>query len=995
MIGKTISHYRVLGQIGEGGMGVVYVAEDTRFGRRIAIKIPHAGKDESHYRSRFLKEARAVSRLNHRNIATVYDMGETDDGRPYIVMELVSGQTLGDVLAGPGLSVARAVEVIREVAEALAEAHSHNIIHRDIKPSNVIISDKGEVKVLDFGLAKQLEEDGTKSRAMSEHTRSDVVIGTPLYLSPEQARGAKVDPRSDLFTLGALLYECVSGRPAFSGANVIEIGAQVLHFDPPPPSRSNPRVPAELDRLVKRALAKKPEDRFQTAKEFAEELSRVRARIPDSDSARTRRLAGVDTLARSSAFITMAETLKRPRLSLLSVLGVGAVVALALFGSYYLFMRRTAHVPNPGAVVLYEQGVEAMREGAYFRATGLLNQAVKADDKYALAHARLAEAWTELDFLDRAKDEMLAATTLVPDINALEREDALYFDAIRSTLSRHFPEAVKNYEELARLKPVPQRLVDLGRAHVKNDDTAKAVDAFTQAASRDETYAAASLSLGTLHARQRNLAAATTAFDRAEKLYAAAGNREGEAEVHYQRGRLFVDLNRKDEARGELAVALAAATATGNVYQQVQAKLQLAYLPDDLAQAESLATEALNLAQSSGMQNLVVRGYIDLGVQYLSRKSFDEADRNLVHGLDAARSYQSRRLEALALVNLASLRERQNRFEDAVKFAQQAHEFYSKGGYRKEDTAAGQIIARVKARQGDYEGARAALEEQIRANESSSDSRMLGQLHRECGSVLSKQNRSAEAVRHYREAIAIAKSLSDNTLLSYSLLNIADSLWQLGRYDDAEQYLAQLVELAQARQPPDGDMLTRVALVQAAMDLSRRRFTDARAKSGQALAALQQVARPKEVKADAEVLICLAEALGGAPLRGKTLCDEAARVADDIGDPVFISVAQLALAEALLGAGDPAGARETALRAEEFFARSENVESDWRALALLGMACRRSGDETTAHDYFTRAAAQLSKLEQSLGEEAAGYLSRPDVQRLRRELGGDAVAEAR
>src|SRR3954469_15162768 len=171
MNGKTISHYRILGPIGEGGMGVVYVAEDTRLGRRVAIKIPHAGKDESHYRSRFLREARAVSKLTHRNIAAVYDLGETDDGQLYIVMELVSGQTLGDVLAGPGLSVGRAVEVIREVADALSEAHSHGIIHRDVKPSNVIISERGEVKVLDFGLAKQLDEDGTKSRALSEHTR--------------------------------------------------------------------------------------------------------------------------------------------------------------------------------------------------------------------------------------------------------------------------------------------------------------------------------------------------------------------------------------------------------------------------------------------------------------------------------------------------------------------------------------------------------------------------------------------------------------------------------------------------------------------------------------------------------------------------------------------------------------------------------------------------------------------------------------------------------
>src|SRR4051812_15247982 len=447
MNGKTISHYRILGQIGEGGMGVVYVAEDTRFGRRVAIKIPHAGKEESHYRSRFLREARAVSKLNHRNIATVYDMGETDDGRPYIVMELVSGQTLGDVLAGPGLSVARAVEVIREVADALSEAHAHGIIHRDVKPSNVIISERGEVKVLDFGLAKQLDEDGTKSRALSEHTRSDVVIGTPLYLSPEQARGAKVDPRSDLFTLGVLLYECISGRPAFSGANVIEIGAQVLHFDPPPPSRFNPRVTTDLDKTVKRALAKKPEDRFQNAKEFADELARVRSRISDSDSTRTRRLAGVENLTRSSAFITMAENLRRPRFSPLTVMA--GVVALAVVATVlYFVFRPTVHTPKPEAVALYDRGVEAMREGAYFRATGLLKQAIEADGEYALAHARLAEAWTEMDFLDRAKDEMILATTLVPNKSALLHEDSLYFDAVRATVSRHYPEAVKNYEEL-------------------------------------------------------------------------------------------------------------------------------------------------------------------------------------------------------------------------------------------------------------------------------------------------------------------------------------------------------------------------------------------------------------------------------------------------------------------------------------------------------------------------------------------------------------------
>jgi tetratricopeptide (TPR) repeat protein len=992
MNGKTISHYRILGQIGEGGMGVVYVAEDTRLGRRVAIKIPHAGKDESHYRSRFLREARAVSKLTHRNIAAVYDLGETDDGQLYIVMELVSGQTLGDVLAGPGLSVARAVEVIREVADALSEAHSHGIIHRDIKPSNVIISERGEVKVLDFGLAKQLDEDGTKSRALSEHTRSDVVIGTPLYLSPEQARGAKVDPRSDLFTLGVLLYECISGRPAFSGANVIEIGAQVLHFDPPPPSRFNPRVTAELDRFVKRALAKKPEDRFQNAKEFSDGLARMRARMPDSDSTRTRRLAGVESLTRSSALITMAETLRRPRFSPLTL--IGAVAALALVALVlYFALRPSVHTPPLIAVKFYEQGVEAMREGGYLRATDLLKQAVAADAEYVLAHARLAEALTELDYLDRAKDEMLLATTL-PDKGALTREDALYFNAVSATVTRKYPEAVKNYEELVRLKPDPRRLVDLGRAYVKNDEAPKAVEAFTKAAASDDSYAAAWVNLGTQHARTKTIAAATTAFDHAEKLYVSAGNREGEAEVHYQRGRLLIEQGKKDEARRELQQTLDIARSTGNVYQQVQAMLQFAYIPEDLAQAEAYANDAVKIAQSNNMPNLAARGYIDLGAQYLTRGRYDEADRLLSRGLDFALEYKARRLEAFANINLASVRLGQNRLDEAVHLAEPARDYYTQNGFRREAALAAQLLARVKGKQGDYEGARAALEEQIRANDSSADARLLGMLHRECGSVLAKQDRFAEAIDHYRQAITIAKELPDNKLLAFSLLNIAGSLWRLGHYEDAAEALKQLAEMV-ASQNSDKDMLTFVSLVEADMALSQGHFDDARAKGGQVLADMKAAGGRRETTADADLVVCLAETFGGAPARGKPLCDAAALLAVQIGDPLFVSNSQLALAEALLEVGDAAGARTQALAAEDFFARSGRVESDWRALVIAGKACRLAGDGAAARDYFARAAAQLSLLEKSLGGAAAGYLSRQDVQRLRRELGGDAVAEAR
>src|SRR5262249_55797850 len=206
----------------------------------------------------------------------------TPDGRPYIVMELVKGKNVSDLLRDGGLTLAESVEIVAAIAEGLSEAHHHGIVHRDIKPSNVIVTDRGNVKVLDFGLVKQLGEahsstgDSQAQTLYATRTRSDVIVGTPLYLSPEQASGRAVDGRSDLFSLGALLYECITGQSAFSGSSVLEIGAQVIHVNPMPPSQINPQVPAELDRITLKALEKKVEDRYQSAAELLTDLHAIK-----------------------------------------------------------------------------------------------------------------------------------------------------------------------------------------------------------------------------------------------------------------------------------------------------------------------------------------------------------------------------------------------------------------------------------------------------------------------------------------------------------------------------------------------------------------------------------------------------------------------------------------------------------------------------------------------------------------------------------------------
>src|SRR5258705_13057534 len=207
----------------------------------------------------------------------VHDYGETDDGRPFIVMEFVKGKSLAE-LQEEGLTLSRSVEILSAIANALSESHEQGIVHRDIKPSNILVNERGQVKVLDFGLVKHFGEqpvsgvDLDARTIYSTKTRSDVIVGTPLYLSPEQATGKEVDGRSDLFALGALLYECLTGQSAFSGGSVLEIGAQIIHVTPNPPSKLNPAVTPALDRVTMKALEKKVDARYQSAADFLKEL---------------------------------------------------------------------------------------------------------------------------------------------------------------------------------------------------------------------------------------------------------------------------------------------------------------------------------------------------------------------------------------------------------------------------------------------------------------------------------------------------------------------------------------------------------------------------------------------------------------------------------------------------------------------------------------------------------------------------------------------------
>jgi eukaryotic-like serine/threonine-protein kinase len=471
--GRSLGHYQTLSLIGAGGMGRVYLAEDMRLGRKVALKLlPAAFTQDKERVRRFKQEARAASSLNHPNILTIHEIGEAstaEGGAHYIVSEFVEGETLRAMLRGGRLDVGKAAAIAEQVASALSVAHEAGIVHRDIKMENVMVRPDGLVKVLDFGLAKLTEAPSPPADSQAStnlSTAPGIVMGTVSYMSPEQARGQKVDLRADIFSLGVVLYEMLAGRRPFEGATVSDVIAALLTAEPPPLRQYRAEATAELEQVVGKCLAKPREARYQSA---AELIVALKTLPPGSQTkgATTHRVEGTRPRSASWRWLPIAAT------ALLLVVGLVWFLSWRRsqasqpdqikLTSQEQIRQANVHSVNPKAYDEYLSGrFYANRQNKADNETAImkLERAVALDPNFAAAHAELAQAyvWRFFLFTPGEKQWQEKAFVEVEKALSLDKDSAVAHLALGRLLwtpANHFPheKSIKEYRRALTLDP--------------------------------------------------------------------------------------------------------------------------------------------------------------------------------------------------------------------------------------------------------------------------------------------------------------------------------------------------------------------------------------------------------------------------------------------------------------------------------------------------------------------------------------------------------------
>jgi tetratricopeptide (TPR) repeat protein len=982
---EFLGHYRVVRKLGEGGMGEVYLAHDSTLERPVAIKLITGFRtDEETGRRRLLREAQAAAALDHPNICAVHEVRSEGD-RSFIVMQFCDGETLAARLERGPLGVDETADLLGQVADALAFAHRAGLVHRDIKPHNIMISPHGRVKVLDFGLAKvaglagQLSDDTPTATVL---TFEGSPVGTASYMAPEQIKCEAVDARADLFALGVVMYECLTGQRPFEGRSTYDILDAVVTRDPPPPSELNPAVPAALSDLCLHLLEKRPADRLQSAAELRERLAALRR---DADATGTRSAAARQRTAQAAAWHTR-------RRYWLTAAAAMTVLAAAAVAAWLLWWRSTPLVePSAQARRWHEAGVHALRGGAYQDAVRALRQAVQVDDRYVMAWARLAEAQAELDDMRSAPQSLNRMWQLVPDRSRLPAAERLQLEAIAAMVTRRGRDAVQAYQDLAALAASPPHvLVDLGRAWEIVPDYTKAEGAYTQALGRDPQSPVAYLRRAVLRGQRGDHAAALADFGQAERLYGAASDLEGQAELLLQRGELRLDQQELGQARADAERAVEIAAAARLDHQRVRAALLLARVAvheGKIGDAERHAREAVD--RSAPFESLQTQALVDFGNVFLAQSRYKEAEARFREAVALGARFGAERATARARLALASVlvSVADGRVAEGHALAEEAYAYYDRNNVVAPKLQALQILVRAADTRGDLDGADRAAQELLAMGTASGDRVTIAAAADALGTSLARRGRLPQALEQTERALQLYEEQGSGLSAAYTRLRRAELLVRLGRSADAHEQLRVLSGTLAASSDLGAAIAAYLEGVQAKLALHEGRHAEA------ARAACQDRSSVDDGvwRVDMLLLCAAARAKQGNTASARGASEAALTLARPLDDRVTLAQALATSAAIAEAARQPDIALARGREALDVFERLQADEPAWRLHAVLSRAAAAAGREDDARRYAEGARAAFDRLGQSWPPDAfASYLTTEAV----RAAGGPPRAAA-
>jgi tetratricopeptide (TPR) repeat protein len=951
--------FRIVRPLGMGAMGEVYEGYDTEVHDRVALKTIRADAEPSgSFSDRFRQEIRIARQITHPNVCRIFDLYRhpLTSGQSVLLlaMELLEGETLAQRIARIGrIPSSEALELAAQMANGLTAIHAMRVVHRDFKSSNVILASgsngPARAVVTDFGLARSMTGDG------DSHTQSGHVVGTPAYMSPEQLRGEKPTAASDIFALGVVLYEMLTGRRPFQG--------QERQWPILPPSNVISGLSPNWDKLILRCLEADAGKRFQSAAD-------VRAAI-DAEI----RSGGVRDPAATTKTLVAA---KRPSRQL--AIYAGVCVALLLAAATWLMVLPSKE--RSTAELWYDRGVDALRDGSYYKASNALTRAVSLDRGFPMAHARLAEAWMELDFPDKAKEEFLIAAG--PGLSSLPAVHQKYVEALRCTMTRDFPGAIAQYEAILRQTPhneSAKAYVDLGRAYERAELPQKALLAYKTATELEPQGPAAFLRLAELQSRTLDPSAANRNFGIAENLYRGVSDVEGEAEVLYQRGLALNQQQKFDEARELLEQALTKARAVNSHYQEVKTLLQLSIghsLQGNAALAQVTAEKALAIARQDGIEGLTARGLVDLGNTFFLEARYAEAEKYFKDAEELARKSNSTRNQVRAQFALGNLDITRGNPDEGLPLLERCLEYYEKGNFGKEALQALVLIARGKRQKAAFDGAMKTFQRQNELATQAGDLFQQALAVEGMGNVLLEQEQYPAALEHYVKCQELGGKLRNRLFVSRSLENQGQTSWRLGRYAEARTAFGASRRIAEEAGDSGRPLLRAISESEAEMALSQQNFAEAIRRTQTILNG--EESRKSMLAIRAQLVSGIAQMLSGEKNLGLKTCSAAADLAGGLTDRSLLSAARLVLAKAMLEAGDAPGALRMALELQKGFLTSHQWDSEWHCWLIASQASRRLGDAQNSRDHAERALAILSQLKHDWGDSNYDqYLKRKDI----------------